>query len=191
LDLSEYSAAGAKPEDVFGRAVEGSAFVKGRLAGAGRATPLQVTADWSYRNRSFHSRRLVRVGDAAGFVDPIFSSGVLLAMRSAREAALAVDAALRAGDDGAARFAAYQRRVTAALDLYRGMATRFYTRPFVEVFLEPRNKWHVVSAVNAVLAGETDGGWKIRWRLKLFYLIVALQARWPLVPRLRDGSEPS
>ena len=50
--------------------------------------------------------------------------------------------------------------------------------------------WHALrrrnlpSAVNAVLAGELEGGWKLRWRLKYFFLLVKLQKRWPLVPHL-------
>jgi hypothetical protein len=38
--------------------------------------------------------------------------------------------------------------------------------------------------VNAVLAGELEGGWNLRWRLKYFFLLVKLQKRWPLVPHI-------
>ena len=46
-------------------------------------------------------------------------------------------------------------------------------------------------AVTAVLAGELEGGWTIRWRMKVFFWIVKLQARWALVPRLSFREEPS
>ena len=54
----------------------------------------------------------------------------------------------------------------------------------MELFLQPRNHHDLPSAVNAVLAGELEGGWNLRWRLKYFFFLVKLQARWPLVPRI-------
>jgi hypothetical protein len=54
----------------------------------------------------------------------------------------------------------------------------------MEVFLAPREKWNLASAVNAALAGELEGGWRMRWRMHLFFWIVKIQARWPLVPRV-------
>jgi FADH2-dependent halogenase len=67
---------------------------------------------------------------------------------------------------------------------YWQMVELFYTKPFMEVFLQPRHRLDLPSAVNAVLAGEIEGGWAMRWRLRLFFWVVRLQARWPLVPRL-------
>jgi FADH2-dependent halogenase len=70
------------------------------------------------------------------------------------------------------------------MTIYQEMVDGFYTTPFMELFLEPRAKWDLAAAVNAVLAGELEGGWKLRWRMKLFFLLVRLQARFPLVPRV-------
>jgi FADH2-dependent halogenase len=64
------------------------------------------------------------------------------------------------------------------------MVENFYTKPFMEIFLEPREKFNLPAAVNAVLAGELDGGWAMRWRMRLFFWIVKLQSRIPLVPRI-------
>jgi len=50
--------------------------------------------------------------------------------------------------------------------------------------LQPRPHHDLPSAVNAVLAGELEGGWRLRWRLKYFFLLVKLQKHWPLVPRI-------
>ena len=41
-----------------------------------------------------------------------------------------------------------------------------------------------------VLAGELEGGWKVRWRMKLFFWLVKLQMRWQLVPRISFSSQP-
>src|SRR6185369_3629810 len=65
-------------------------------------------ANWSYRTRQFYGDRMLMVGDSAAFVDPLFSTGVLLAITGARFAAEHADAALRDGDFSEARFASYQ-----------------------------------------------------------------------------------
>jgi FADH2-dependent halogenase len=184
MDQAEFSAAKESPEAIFQRLVASSAPVRERMAAAERVGPIHTTGDFSYRNRRFVGPRLVRVGDAAGFMDPIFSAGVYLAMYSGKLAAAAVGESLRSGDDGARRFGEYERRVTDAMKFYWEMVENFYTTPFMEVFLEPRNKFHLPAAVNAVLAGELEGGWSMRWRMRLFFWIVKLQARYPLVPRI-------
>ena len=105
-------------------------------------------------------------------------------MFSGKLAAEAIDQSLAAGDDGAQRFAAYEKRVRTAMQFYWEMVENFYTTPFMEIFLEPREKFNLASAVNAVLAGELEGGWAMRWRMRVFFWIVKLQARFPLVPRI-------
>jgi FADH2-dependent halogenase len=184
LDRDDFTAAERPPEELFRELVAAHPTLAQRLRHATPVSPLHVTSDFSYCNRSFWSPRVLRVGDAAGFIDPIFSSGVFLAMFSAQLAAKAVLTALAAGSNGEREFPPYERRVRAAMQLYRDMVERFYTTPFVELFLEPRSRFGLVAAINAVLAGELDGGWRIKWRLKLFYLLVRLQAKYPLVPRI-------
>lgn len=185
MDKQEYAADGRDPAKVFQATVEGSAAMRHHLADATPVSPFRTTTDFSYRNRRFVGERLVRVGDAAGFMDPIFSAGVYLAMHSARDAAKVVDSALRNRTDGATEFADYEKRFLGAMEFYWEMVENFYTRPFMEVFLEPRRRFHLPDAVNAVLAGELDGGWALKWRLRLFFWIVKLQARFPLVPRIK------
>ncbi len=184
MDRDELVASKREPGDIFGAHVESSPPVRARMAGARRVSEIHVTGDFSYSNRTLHSRRVVRVGDAAGFIDPIFSSGVFLAMFSASMAAEAVRAALAEGVDGSRGFAAYERRIRAAMQIYREMVDNFYTTPFMELFLEPRARFDLAAAVNAVLAGELEGGWRLRWRMRLFFGLVRLQARFPLVPRI-------
>jgi FADH2-dependent halogenase len=184
MDRDELAASKCEPEEVFRAHVAMSPPVRARMAGARRLGGIHVTGDFSYSNRTLHSRRVVRVGDAAGFIDPIFSSGVFLAMFSASIAAEAIRGALAEGVDGSRAFAAYERRVRAAMGIYWEMVERFYTTPFMELFLEPRARFDLAAAVNAVLAGELEGGWRLRWRMRLFFMLVRLQARFPLVPRI-------
>ena len=184
LDRDELASTTEKAEDLFSRFVASNPPVATRLKEARRISPMHVTSDFSYRNTSFHSPRVVRVGDAAGFIDPIFSSGVFLAMFSAKLGADAILSALRDGNDGRSGFAAYEQRIRSAMQIYWEMVENFYTTPFMELFLEPRAKLNLAAAVNAVLAGELEGGWRLRWRMRVFFTLVRLQARFPLVPRI-------
>ena len=184
MDRDEFAAAVGTPEAIFQRLVQSSLPVRERMQRARPLCPVQTTGDFSYHNRRLVGPRLLRVGDAAGFMDPIFSAGVYLAMWSGQLAAEAVSASVQRGEAGARRLAAYEKRVRRAMQLYLELVEQFYTTPFVEVLLEPREKWDLPSALNAVLAGELAGGWRVWWRLRVFFLIVKLQTRWPLVPRL-------
>jgi FADH2-dependent halogenase len=147
-------------------------------------SPIQTTSDFSYYNRQLASPRLLRIGDAAGFMDPIFSAGVYLAMHSGKLAANVALEAIAAGDDGGKRLAFYEKRVFGAMHYYWRMVELFYTTPFIELFLEPRPKFNLPDAITAVLAGELEGGFGMAWRRQLFFLLVKLQSRWPLVPKI-------
>ncbi len=184
VDRDAFAASGEKGPEFLDRLIQASPPVRERLSQARLVSPIHVTSDFSYRNSRLWSSRCVRVGDAAGFIDPIFSSGVFLAMFSARAAVAAVETSLKLGDDGSTAFAQYEQRVQSAMSIYQEMVDGFYTTPFMELFLEPRAKWDLAAAVNAILAGELEGGWRLRWRMKLFFQLVRLQARFPLVPRL-------
>lgn len=191
MDQAELAAAQRPPKDIFADWVQRSPPLRHRMAKAQLVGSLHTTTDFSYCNRRFYGPRLLRVGDAAGFMDPIFSAGVFLAMHSAKLAAGTVHDALRHGDDGSRRFPAYEKRVRSALDLYWEMVEYFYRPAFMEVFMQPRHRLDLPAAVNAILAGELEGGLGLRWRLRLFYWIVRLQARWPLVPRLNQVDSDS
>ncbi len=184
MDKDEFARLKMPPTEVFNKMWESSAYMRDRLQNAKLLNQIQTTGDFSYRNRRFVGPRLLRVGDAAGFMDPIFSAGVFLAMFSGKLAAQTVIESLNAGDDGARRLAAYEKRVQHGMKFYWEMVENYYTTPFMEIFLEPREKWNLASAVNAVLAGELEGGWSMRWRMRLFFWIIKLQARFPLVPRI-------
>ena len=184
MDRDEFVARKSSPEEIFWAEVRRSKPMAERLAQAQALVPIQTTGDFSYRNRRFVGPRLLRVGDAAGFMDPIFSAGVYLAMFSGKLAAEAVSASLKADDNGVRRLARYEKRIQKAMSIYWEMVENFYTTPFMEIFLEPRHRLDLPAAVNAILAGELEGGFKMRWRLRLFFWIVRLQARWPLVPRI-------
>ncbi len=183
----------------FRSAVEAGTVMRRRMAAARIAGEIRTTADFSYFNRHLVGHRVLRIGDAAGFMDPIFSAGVHLAMWSGKLAAEAASAALAARSDGARLLARYERRLDRAMRLYWRLVENFYTTPFMELFLQPRRALRVPDAVVAVLAGDLEPGWRIRWRLALFFHLVRKQARRALVPRISfapdaprpDSGEPA
>ena len=184
IDKEEFAQEKGTPQEIFDRWVESSAAVKERMVNAKRANETRTTSDFSYYNRRLTGDRLLRVGDAAGFMDPIFSAGVFLAMWSGKLAAETVQQAIAAGKPGGRRFAAYDRRVRKGLMFYWRMVENYYTTPFMELFLRPTERYNLFSAVIGVLAGEVEGCWALRWRMELFFLLVKIQSRWPMVPRL-------
>ena len=184
MDQAEFSRTKQSPEEIFNGIVQSSAPLRDRMKNARLAGQFYTTGDFSYENRRLVGQRLLRVGDAAGFLDPIFSTGVYLAMYSAKLASRVVLESLAAGNDGARRMRCYEKKVSRAMNFYWEMVEGFYTTPFMEALLEPTEKYQLLSAVTAVLAGELEGGWKLYWRRKMFLLIVRLQRRFPLLPRI-------
>jgi hypothetical protein len=70
------------------------------------------------------------------------------------------------------------------MNLYWEMVHSFYTTPFLEVFFEPRERFRLASAVNAILAGELEGGWKLHWRMNIFFILVKAQRHLGFLPRI-------
>jgi FADH2-dependent halogenase len=187
MDAEEYARWKGTKEELFQRLIQSSPPARKRMKNAEIVEPLQTTADFSYHNRRLVGERVIRVGDAAGFMDPIFSSGVYMAMLSGKLASQAILEYM--GNGGNMRpLELYEKKFFHALHFYWEMIEGFYTTPFMEVLMEPRDKWDLPSAVNAALAGELRGPWKLRWRMRLFFLLIKLQGRRPFLPRIRFPS---
>jgi FADH2-dependent halogenase len=184
IDQEEFARNGQSPAETFNRIVQASPEMSQRMKTARLLTSIQITTDFSYYNRRLVGMRLLRVGDAAGFMDPIFSAGVYLAMYSGRLAANTVLQCLDSEAGASQRLAAYEKRVFTALRYYWDLSLGFYNNSFMELFMQPRKVAMVPDAVVAILAGELDGGWKLWWRRKFFFFLVGFHKRKSLVPRL-------
>jgi len=190
FDKDEFTTSEGSPGEIFHRWVEATRAVRKRMKEARLVGAIQTTSDFSYHNRRLAGHRLLRVGDAAGFMDPIFSAGVFLAMWSGKLAAQVVGKCLEHGQPDPHLFAGYEKRVRRGLRFYWRVVENYYTTPFMELFLRPSNRYDLASAVNAVLAGELEGGWPLRWRLEYFFLLVRIQRYIPIVPRIFFGARP-
>jgi flavin-dependent dehydrogenase len=97
-----------------------------RLAGAERTEPFRVAKEYSYRSRQVAGDGWVLVGDALGFLDPLYSSGILLALKSGALAADAIHAGLAAGDTSAATLGAWGPGYLAGMNRMRKLVRAFY-----------------------------------------------------------------
>lgn len=118
------------PEAILAREVELQPWVRDHVSTGTKIEAAKVTGDYSYRSRHCAMDGLVLVGDAFAFLDPVFSSGVFLALQSGVEAADAVHAALEAGDTSAARFTGYGQTMCQGIEAMRKLVYAFYDAEF-------------------------------------------------------------
>ncbi len=150
-----------------------------------------VCADFSYRCEPYAGPGYFLVGDAAAFVDPIFSTGVCLGMMHARLAAESVIALLRDPRADAERlrreYIAYLRSTTAE---FFNLIDLYYQHPFREMFLHGLGPFQIPQAVISLLAGHVfpRPPFKLRWRMRLFEQLIKVQRHVALVPRLKPFS---
>jgi flavin-dependent dehydrogenase len=112
------------------REIERNAWIKDHLSIGEQFGEYRVTSEFSYRSRYCAADGLVLAGDAFAFLDPVFSSGVFLALKSGEMAADAVEAALTAGDTSAARFAEYGETLIRGIETMRKLVYAFYDTGF-------------------------------------------------------------
>jgi flavin-dependent dehydrogenase len=150
--------------------------VRERLRGARILDHLQATGNYSYVCNRISGHRWIMVGDAYSFLDPIFSSGVYLAMHSARLAAQLVDAVLREPARERTLQRRYAREVKQGLSLLGWFIFRFTSPAMRYLFANPRNVLRVEEAMISMLAGDVFRTRRVWWRLQLFkvlYLIAS------------------
>ncbi len=184
MDTPDFKNLRQSPEEALSTALAEQPTIHSRMENAERVSPVYSTGDYSYRNANFAGERWLLAGDAAGFIDPVFSTGVYLALLSGESAADAIDAALTKPKRRASRFAAYEKQLLRAMELYLRFVDSWYTHEFAEVISQPTARFNLPGAINAVLAGNIRGGFAIWWRMRLFYLVIFLQKYYPLCPRL-------
>ena len=184
LDGEVFRSSKLSPEDFLKQALAEQPIISKRMTNARRASKVYVATDFSYRSSKLHGDRWLLAGDAAGFIDPIFSSGVFLAVFSGEQCADTLNEALDHPGKARRIFRRYERAVNRAMDIYLRFVNAWYTKEFIEVFLSPRNVLGLAPAVNAVLGGNVGNSFAIRWRMSVFYFLVWLQRHYPIVPRL-------
>jgi flavin-dependent dehydrogenase len=131
-------------EKVYEEEVTACPALQRRIAGAERATGYFATKDYSYRSKQVAGDGWVLVGDAFGFLDPLYSSGVLLALKSGELAADAIAAGLAKGDTSAAQLGRWGELFNRGVDRMRRLVCEYYDGfsfgRFVKAFPHLRGK---------------------------------------------------
>jgi flavin-dependent dehydrogenase len=114
------------PAEIYSSEVARCPGLIPRLEGAERIEPFRVAKEYSYRSRQVAGDGWVLVGDALGFLDPLYSSGILLALKSGALAADAIHAALAADDTSSATLGGWGPGYLAGMDRMRKLVRAFY-----------------------------------------------------------------
>jgi flavin-dependent dehydrogenase len=189
-------------EEFFWKKVHESSFLTDALS---KATPQQeyrIESDYCFSYESFAQDRVLLTGDAASFIDPVFSSGVYLALESGLLAAKTVQEQLAKNRSQVSPrvYQAYTKSMKGRIHTIRLLIEAYYDNRSFEVFMVPRPKFKIPQAINSVLAGCTDPPFKVRWRFWLFRKIcdlnkkrrIAAPVRWKSFtqkPRLKKSLE--
>jgi flavin-dependent dehydrogenase len=176
------------PEILLNQLIADTPAVARLMTNAERRWAVRVERDFSYGSRRYAGDRWIAVGDAGSFLDPVFSSGVAIALESALEGAQAIDAGLARGDLSSRAFRTFDRRQRGRYRSFRRFVLGFYTPAFRDLFFSPEPPPRMFRAAVTVLAGYWRPSWPTRFWLTLFFLSVRLQARFAFAPSHLGGS---
>jgi 2-polyprenyl-6-methoxyphenol hydroxylase-like FAD-dependent oxidoreductase len=157
------------------------------LASARREWPVRVEKDFSFGSRAYAGDRWVLAGDAGSFLDPVFSTGVAIALESGLEAAQAVADGLAAGDLSVRRFRRFARRQRARYRSFRRFVLGFYTAEFRDLFFAEEPPRRMFRSLITVFAGYWRPTLTTRIWVALFFLLVRLQRWVRFAPRVANG----
>ena len=118
------------PEAIFAREADACRWIKDHLETGTRTEPVRVTGEFSYRSSEVGGDGFCLAGDAFSFLDPVFSTGVFMALKSGEMAADAIHQGLDAGAITAETFTDYGRQMRWALDQFRQLVLSFYNQTF-------------------------------------------------------------
>jgi FADH2-dependent halogenase len=181
IDRDDFLRGGKSAEELLAETIAATPWMADQMSESERITQVYARKDFSFRMRNIAGSNFALIGDAAGFLDPIFSTGVFMAMKSADIAAAAVEARLRKGSMRPLK--RYEREMVGALGKYFRFISNFYRREFLEVFLQPSERFGLIPVIIGVLAGNVFDDRRNRLRLALFFLLVKIQKFKPVIAR--------
>lgn len=193
-DLYRRLANGDSSEETLNRTIADTPIVAELMRDARREWPVRVEKDFSYSASAYAGDRWILAGDAGSFLDPVFSTGVSIAMESGIEAAAELHRALLRNDFSASSFAAFSRRQRKRFERFRRFVVGFYTPQFRDVFFSPEPPKLIFRSVATVLAGKWNSSLWTRFLNQLFFGIVSIQKRLNIARRAfrrdRDAGYP-
>ena len=192
-DLYRRLATGSS-EETLNQAIADTPSVAKLMHEARREWPVRVEKDFSYSASTYAGDRWILAGDAGSFLDPVFSTGVSIAMESGIEAAAELHRALARNDFSASSFAAFSRRQRKRFESFRRFVVGFYTPQFRDLFFSPQPPRLIFRAVVTILAGKWNASLWTRFLNRLFFGMISIQKRFtitrPLFRRDPDAGYP-
>ena len=171
-------------EQFLEEAIAEQPVIAERTTRAVRTSEVHSAGDYSYRNSRLVGGGWLLAGDAAGFIDPVFSTGVFLAIHSGEQAADTLLTALAEPKRALSVLQNYEKRLQKVMSRYLRFVSAWYSKEFIEVFMHPHAPFQIPQAVNSVLGGNLLPSWGVWWRMEVFYLILKLQKWRGVCPRL-------
>lgn len=188
--MDHFKQTGLTPAECFEHVVAAAPELQHRMGAAVRVNDYCFAGDYTYRHLRNAGDRWLLVGDAAGFIDPIFSSGVMLSIKSGHLAAEQIaraDAQNRALSEAEKK--SYTQKVGHMCGIFLDMIKMFYDNRSFEVFMCDPPPKSMEWAVTHLVGGNTDLNWRLRLQVWLFYKVCWLQHHFPVVPRLTLGGK--
>jgi flavin-dependent dehydrogenase len=169
LDVEKWRASGGTPESLFSAAVQATPEVARRLEHAERLIPFSAVQNFSYRVMQIGGDGYCLIGDAAGFLDPIFSTGVFISTTTAASAAQdIIESLMRHGRVDASDLGPTISLTRSLHRLFFSFIRAYYDRHFLAFFFSPTDASRLTAAIVSLLAADVvrPGRWKktIRFR---------------------------
>jgi len=139
-----------------------------RMKNAVMVTEAMAAGNFSYYSKWMYKRNCLLVGDAFAFIDPVFSTGVFLAMSGARSAADAIDVTLRDPGRGRSLLARHERRIVSWISAYSWFIYRFTSPAMQKLFMTRRNPLRLKSAILSLMSGDTQPSLSRSIRITIF-----------------------
>ena len=190
-DQSAFKGRRGSPHDLFMDRINTSPTVAARMRCAELLSEVTSTGNYSYRSTAAWGEGYMLIGDAFGFVDPVFSSGVLLAMTAGDLGADVADVWLDNPAAGRAKAQRVERDVTHAMHRISWLIYRINTPALRHLFMGPKNVLRMRDGLVSLLAGNLRGSWnsvipvlafKSIFYAMSFAMRLGLQPRAPVAP---------
>lgn len=187
VDHSRWKGSGADADSFLRDTIASSPWLREWLSDAHQITPAHTLANFSYTSKRLTGEGWMLAGDAAMFLDPIFSTGVFLGMRSGEAAAQTLVQALKSDRAPNGReLAAYERRLRRWSGAYFRLIRAFYQPRFGSILLSPVPFFQ--RPLTHFLAGRLELSLWQRAILELLLLIARANRRWGFIPDPRPSA---
>ncbi len=173
-------------EEFFWRKVQESPFLSESLSEASPLDDYRIESDYCFSYETYGNDQTLLTGDAASFIDPVFSSGVYLALESGFLAAETVAKQLRRKNKKVSPklYTHYTKSMKDRIGVMRRLIESYYDNRSFEVFMFPLPRLKLPRAINSILAGCSNPPFNVRWRFWLFRKICARHMKKPIIPSI-------